>query len=72
MFPVEGNPSAVIAAFRWLAVRGNAPAKTMVDKLADELIDAANARVGGEKNEERAPHGVSDEHSRLSLCRAIF
>ena len=52
--PVEVNPFRKQSlAIRWLLLyartRGG---KTMVDKLADELIDAANARGGAMKKKE--------------------
>ena len=52
--PVEVNPfRRQSLAIRWLLQYSRERAgKTMVDKLADELIDAANARGGAMKKEE--------------------
>ena len=52
--PVEVNPDRRTSlAIRWLITysRGRAE-KGMIDKLADELIDAANARGGAIKKKE--------------------
>ena len=52
--PVEVNPfRRQSLAIRWLLQYSRERAgKTMVDKLADELIDAANARGGAIKKKE--------------------
>ena len=52
--PVEVNPfRRQSLAIRWLLQYSRERAgKTMVDKLADELIDAANARGGAMKKKE--------------------
>jgi len=52
--PVEENPfRRQSLAIRWLLQYSRDRAgKTMVDKLADELIDAANARGGAIKKKE--------------------
>ena len=59
--PVEVNPfRRQSLAIRWLLqYRAHAPGRTMVDKLADELIDAANGRGGAMKEGRRSPHGGS-------------
>jgi small subunit ribosomal protein S7 len=52
--PVEVNPfRRQSLAIRWLLQYSRERAgKTMIDKLADELIDAANARGGAMKKKE--------------------
>jgi small subunit ribosomal protein S7 len=52
--PVEVNPfRRQSLAIRWLLQYSRERAgKTMIDKLADELIDAANARGGAIKKKE--------------------
>src|SRR5258705_12712970 len=52
--PVEVNPfRRQSLAIRWILQYSRERAgKTMVDKLADELIDAANARGGAIKKKE--------------------
>jgi small subunit ribosomal protein S7 len=52
--PVEVNPfRRQSLAIRWLLQYSRERAgKTMVDKLADEFIDAANARGGAIKKKE--------------------
>src|SRR5213594_4798716 len=52
--PVEVNPDRRQSlAIRWLLQYSRERAgKTMIDKLADELIDAANARGGAIKKKE--------------------
>ncbi len=71
--PVEVNPfRRQSLAIRWLLLysrtRGG---KTMMDKLAEELMDAANGRGGADEEEgRRAPHGGSEQGFRaLSLVR---
>ncbi len=52
--PVEVNPfRRQSLAIRWLILYARSRAgKTMIDKLADELIDAANSRGGAMKKKE--------------------
>jgi small subunit ribosomal protein S7 len=52
--PVEVNPfRRQSLAIRWLLQYSRERAgKTMIDKLADEVIDAANARGGAMKKKE--------------------
>src|SRR6202021_2720194 len=55
--PVEVNPfRRQSLAIRWLLQYSRERAgKTMIDKLADELIDAANARGGAVQGKEDGP-----------------
>ena len=52
--PVEVNPfRRQSLAIRWLLLHARTrPGKRMVDKLADELLDAANGRGGAMKRKE--------------------
>src|ERR1700688_4854000 len=52
--PVEANPfRRQSLAIRWLLLHARTrPAKRMMDKLADELLDAANGRGGAMKKKE--------------------
>src|SRR5256884_888401 len=70
--PVEVNPfRRQSLAIRWLLQYSRERAgKTMVGKLADELIDAANARGGAIK--KRSEEHTSELQSRLHLvCRLL-
>jgi len=53
------------------AVFAGARGKTMVDKLADELIDAANARADDEKERRRHRMAKRTRRSRITAGRRI-
>ena len=64
--PVEVNPNRRLSlSIRWLVgfARARGDGKTMEEKLANELLDAANLR-GGEEARRRAPHGRSEQGVR--------
>jgi len=68
--PVEVNPfRRQSLAIRWLLQYSRERAgKTMTDKLADELIDAANARGGAIKKKEDV-HRMAEAHRAFAYYR---
>src|ERR1700687_559217 len=68
--PVEVNPfRRQSLAIRWLLQYSRERAgKTMVDKLADELLDAANARGGAIKKKEDV-HRMAEANKAFAHCR---
>ena len=68
--PVEVNPfRRQSLAIRWLLQYSRERAgKTMVDRLADELIDAANARGGAIKKKEDV-HRMAEANKALAHYR---
>jgi small subunit ribosomal protein S7 len=68
--PVEVNPfRRQSLAIRWLLQYSRERAgKTMVDKLADEVIDAANARGGAMKKKEHV-HRMAEANKAFAHYR---
>ena len=68
--PVEVNPfRRQSLAIRWLLQYSRERAgKTMIDKLADELIDASNARGGAMKKKEDV-HRMAEANKALAHYR---
>jgi small subunit ribosomal protein S7 len=68
--PVEVNPfRRQSLAIRWLLQYSRERAgKTMIDKLADEVIDAANARGGAMKNKQHI-HQMAEANKAFAHYR---
>ena len=66
--PVEVNPNRRLSlSIRWIVgyATSRGDGKTMQEKLANELLDAANLRGGAvKKREDIAPHGRSQQGVR--------
>ena len=68
--PVEVNPDRRTSlAIRWLLLNARTrPGKRMVDKLADELLDASNGKGGAMKKKEDV-HRMADANKAFAHYR---